>query len=87
MKRLVAIIMVLAGAAAIAAAMLQRMEKATKIWVGAAGAAGTIGRADSPNVVFALKRVSAQTVLGLLRKISASISRMGAAYLYRNEKI
>lgn len=86
MKKLIAVVMVLAGGAAVVAAVLQRMERSTKVWVGAAGAAGTIGRANNPNVIFALKRVSAQTVLGLFRKIGASISRMGAAYLYRSGK-
>ena len=81
MKKMVTVVMMLAGSVAVVAAVLQRMEKYTKIWVGAAGAAGTVEKQRGPTVVFSLKRVSAATVLGLVRKIGTAISSLSAAYL------
>ena len=82
MKKLVTAVTVLAGAAVVIAAVLQRMVRFSRVWIGAAGAAGVVGK--GPGAAFAVKRISSQTVLGLLRKIGTSVSSAGAAYLWKH---
>jgi len=84
MKKLIALITVLAGGAAIVATIIQKMGRTTRIWMGAAGATGVVGK--GPNAVFAVKRLSVETLPSLFRKVGCAISSAGAAYLYKKGK-